>query len=184
MAEPSLTQLLEAVREGREGASDRLLECVYQDLLNVARRQFRREAPGHTLQPTALVSEAWMRLTGHEEDFLTRGHFFGAAAQAMRRILIDHARWSHAAKRGGGGARQTLMDVEGVDRGLSVIEVDDALSALQKEDPGLAELVELKFFAGLTISEIGQLKDLSPSTVKRQWTYARAWLLERMGGED
>lgn len=179
-----LTKLLRAAGAGEAGARDKLLEHVYQDLIVVARREFRREGAGHTLQPTALVSEAWMRLDGHEDVFQSRAQFFSAAAKAMRRILIDHARRNNAEKRGGGNVRETLMDVAFLDDAIDVIEVDDALTALAAEDEDLAKIVELRFFAGLTIEEVAQLQGVATATVKRRWTFARAWLYERMGESD
>lgn len=177
-----LTALLEAVRDGREGAPDRLFEGVYRELLDMARREFRREIPGHTLQPTALVNEAWMRLAGGGADFQSRAHFFGAAARAMRRILIDHARRAQAAKRGSGEDPVTLSEPGVESSQVSVLEVDEALQALERHDARLAEIVQLRFFGGLTVEEVGAVLGRSPATVKRDWTYARAWLFERMEG--
>jgi RNA polymerase sigma factor (TIGR02999 family) len=175
-----LTELLREVQAGGDGASDRLFEAVYGQLLDMARREFRREAPGHTLQPTALVNEAWMRLDGSAQGFDSQAHFFGAAALAMRRILIDHARRAQAAKRDGGGEAVTLTDVEGTGAELSVLEVEDALQALEAHDPRLAAIVQLRFFGGLTVEEVARVQGVSPATVKRDWTYARAWLFDRM----
>ncbi|MEM1451618.1 MAG: ECF-type sigma factor [Planctomycetota bacterium] len=184
MSQTNLTQLLRAARDGEEGAADRLIEGVYSDLRQVARLQFRREAPGHTLQPTALVNEAWLRLAGQEGEFENRAEFFAAAAQAMRRILIDHARMARTDKRGGGAKRETMTQLGGVDRELSVLQVDDALQALEREYPDLASIVELRFFAGLTVEEVAEVLGISTATVKRHWAYARAWLFEKMGGAD
>ncbi|QDV04710.1 RNA polymerase sigma factor [Planctomycetes bacterium Poly30] len=181
MPDSELTILIEAARAREDGASDRLLEATYRELQSIARRQFRREGVGHTLQPTALVNEAWMRLGRSHLDFESRAHFFSAATQAMRRILVDHARRNRAQKRGEGVQRQTFTEVGSLDTTLSVLEVDDALSALKEHDEGLAEIVQLRFFAGLTIDEVAELRGQSPATVKRHWTYARAWLFERMG---
>ena len=180
-----LTRLLGEVREGRDGAGDRLYRGVHSELLSLARRAFRRESPGHTLQPTALVNEAWMRLAPSEADFRGRAHFFGAAARAMRQILIDHARRAQAAKRGGADEPVTLTEVPGEENPLSVLEVEDALQALEQHDARLAEIVQLRFFGGLSIDEAAAALELSPATVKRDWTYARAWLFDRMGrGRD
>lgn len=175
-----LTQLLEALQAGQSGARDRFYEGVYDELREMARREFRREASGHTLQPTALVNEAWMRLADAADGFASRAHFFGAASRAMRLILIDHARRARAAKRGGGGEAVTLVDVESPGGELSVLEVEDALQALERHDARLAELVQLRFFGGLTIEEVAQVQQTSPATVKRDWTYARAWLFDKM----
>lgn len=179
-----LTQLLASVRSGEEGARDRFFAAIHGELLELARREFRRESDGHVLQPTALVNEAWLRLDGSERDFANQAHFFGAAAQAMRRILIDHARSAKAAKRDGGGERVTLTDVEGNGDELSVLEVEDALQALEKHDARLATIVQLRFFGGLTVEEIAKVQGVSPATVKRDWTYARAWLFDRMEHRD
>jgi RNA polymerase sigma factor (TIGR02999 family) len=175
-----LTQLLAAAAEGRDGAGDRLFEGVYGELIGMARREFRREASGHTLQPTALVNEAWLRLAGGPTDFRTRAHFFGAASRVMRRILIDHARRRQAEKRGGGEGPVTLTEVGGESRELPVLEVEEALQALERHDARLGEIVQLRFFGGLTVEEVAEVQGLSPATVKRDWTYARAWLFERM----
>lgn len=175
-----LTELLHALRDGRDGARDAFYEGVYAELRALARREFRGEVDRHTLQPTALVNEAWLRLAASEQDFESRAHFFGSAARAMRRILIDHARAAQAAKRGGREEVVTLTDVEDARRELAVLEVDGALSALEAHDERLADVVQLRFFGGLTIEEIAAVRGLSPATVKRDWTYARAWLFAHM----
>ncbi len=184
MTKPRLTQLLQSAGAGEEGASEALLDAVYQDLRRVARAQFSQEAVGHTLQPTALVSEAWMRLSGNEYELDSRAKFFAAAGKAMRRILIEHARKKHAAKRGGKNVRETMAQFGGVDKAVCAIEVDDALQALEKEDASLARIVELRFFAGLTVEEIAEVQGISAATVKRHWKFARAWLFDRMGGSE
>jgi RNA polymerase sigma factor (TIGR02999 family) len=147
------------------------------------------EPDGHTLQPTALVHEAYLRLLGDEPiKWANRAHFFAAAARAMRRILIERARRQQAAKRGGGARRITLVegaaataseDCEPVD----LIALDDALAKLEKQDRRAADLVSLRYFAGLTIEETAQAMDLSPATVKREWNYAKAWLYAEIGGK-
>ncbi|MEM9379237.1 MAG: sigma-70 family RNA polymerase sigma factor [Planctomycetota bacterium] len=175
-----LSLLIQAANEGEAGAQARLFEGVHGELLRMARGAFRREAAGHTLQPTALVNEAWLQLAGSEPDFEGRAHFFGVAARAMRQILVDHARRAKADKRGGGGAHATLADVGSEDERFDVLELEDALEALEAHGARLAEVVQLRFFAGLSVEEVAATLDLSPATVKRDWTYARAWLFVRM----
>lgn len=179
-----LSLLLQAAREGREGAEDQLYGGVQGELLNLARAVFRREGPAHTLQPTALVNEAWLRLAGGATDFEGRAHFFGAAARAMRQILVDHARRAQAEKRGGGATPVTLAEVAEGESPLDVLELEDALVALERYNSRLSEIVQLRFFSGLSIDEIAEVLGISPATVKRDWTYARAWLFERMSAED
>lgn len=178
--ESDLTRLLGDARQGQSGAQERLYEGIHSELLQIARREFRGEAAHHTLQPTALVNEAWMRLDPAEADFQNRAHFFGAAARAMRRILIDHARRNQAEKRGGGAQPETLTELGGEEQALSVLEVEDALEALERHDARLADIVQLRFYGGLTIEEVASIQGISPATVKRDWTYARAWLFDRM----
>jgi len=177
-----VTLLLEAAGNGDRQAVERLYEHVYWDLRALANSGMRRERSGHTLQPTALVNEAFLKLEPSRSAWQNRRHFFGAAAQAMRRILVDHAREKHADKRGDGLERVTLT---GLDIGVPEVEVDvlavnAALDQLGGEDPRLAELVNLRFFAGLSIAETAEAMDLSVATVKRDWAFARAWLLERI----
>jgi RNA polymerase sigma factor (TIGR02999 family) len=148
----------------------------------MAGARMARERPGHTLQATALVNEAYLRLAPGEKQWENRAHFFGAAAHAMRRILVDHARRHQASKRGGEARRVTFDDlaVAAGEPGLDLLALDQALDALAEEEPRLAEVVHLRYFAGLGITETAALLDTSPATVKRDWTFARAWLLERM----
>lgn len=182
VAEVEVTQLLQSIREGDEAASDRLLALIYQELRSMAGARMRLERPGHTLQPTALVNEAYLRLAGGAQQWENRAHFFGAAARAMRRILVDHARKRASQKRGSGAARITFdeMNIEGEDPDLDLLALDEALTALAKHDDRLAEVVRLRYFAGLSIQETAEVMDTSPATVKRDWSYARAWLFERM----
>lgn len=177
-----LTVLLKAACSGDREAYARLYEAVYAELRKVAGANLRREAPGHTLQPTALVNEAYLRLTP-ACSFENRRHFFAAAAEAMRRILIDHARRRRSGKRGGGLERVTLsgVDVASPDRGLDVMAVDAALTELAASKPRLAELVTLRCFAGMSIEEAAAALEVSPATAKRDWAFARAWLSERLG---
>lgn len=184
MTDSRLTRLLQDVREGEDGARERLIEEVYQELRTMARQQFGRESAGHTLQPTALVAEAWMRLEGNDVGYESRAHFFGAAAHAMRCVLIDHARKNRALKRGGDRVREALTGLGGLEGSFDVIDVDDALTALAARDEDLAAIVELRFFAGLSVAEVAEIRGLSTATVKRHWTYARAWLYDRMKHAD
>jgi RNA polymerase sigma factor (TIGR02999 family) len=185
MSEPGtgdLTRLLESVRSGREGAREQLYEAVYRELRSMAGAQLFRERAGHTLQATALVNEAYLRLAPADESWESRGHFFGSAARAMRRILVDHARRHRASKRGGEARRVTFADlaIAAEEPDLDLLALDEALDTLGKEEPRLAEVVQLRYFAGLGIAETAAVLGTSPATVKRDWTYARAWLLERM----
>jgi RNA polymerase sigma-70 factor, ECF subfamily len=147
----------------------------------MAESGMRRERAGHTLQPTALVNEVYVRLAG-SNAWENRRHFFGAAAQAMRRILVDHARSKYAEKRGAGLERVTLtdLDVSAPEENLDILAVNDALDRLGAEDPRLAEVVNLRFFAGMSIEETAQALDTSTATVKRDWAFARAWLIEQV----
>ena len=185
MADPEVTRLLEAVGRGDEGAYDRLVPAIYDRLRELAAARMRGERAGHTLQPTALVNEAWMRLVGDEAQWDGRGHFYGAAAEAMRRVLIDHARKKGAEKRGGDVHRVTLheLNVASDEPDLDVLALHEALEALEEMDGRLAQVVRLRYFGGFTTEEVAGILDVSPATVKRDWRYARAWLLERMKGE-
>ena len=182
MTRGDVTQLLEAAGGGDRQALDRLYEHVYSELRRMAASGLRKERGGHTLQPTALVNEAFLRLSPSGGAWENRRHFFGAAAQAMRRILVDHARQKHAEKRGAGLERITLsdLDVSAPEADLDVLAVNDALDQLSQEDPRLSEVVNLRFFAGMSIEDTARALDLSPATVKRDWVFARAWLVERI----
>ena len=179
-----LSLLIQAASAGEEGAQARRFEGVHGELLRIARGAFRREAPGHTLQPPALVNEAWLQLAGSPTDFRSRAQFFGVAARAMRQILVDHARRAKADKRGGGAQHATLADVGSEDEQFDVLELEDAMQALEAHSPRLAEVVQMRFFAGLSVEEVAAALDLSAATVKRDWTYARAWLFSCMAGDD
>lgn len=183
MADSEITILLEQVNQGDEQAFDQLIRALYAELRRLSAGLMRREAPGHILQPTALINEALIRLLQGEARWENRAHFFGAAAQAMRRILVDHARTRSALKRGGEARRVTFDDlaVAAEDRGADVLALDEALRSLEREDARLARVVELRYFAGCSIEETAQLLEVSPATVKRDWVYARAWLFARMG---
>jgi RNA polymerase sigma-70 factor (ECF subfamily) len=183
--EPSITELLHAVRAGQEGASDRLASAIYVELRRLAAGYMRREREDHTLQPTALVHEAFLRLIGNERtEWVDRSHFFAVAAQVMRRILVDHARRTHAAKRDGG--EEITLDDSFSDPQtptLDILRVNDALDALSAIDPRQARIVEMRFFVGLTIDETAELMGISAATVSREWTLARAWLHSDLSNE-
>ncbi|MFO7276286.1 MAG: sigma-70 family RNA polymerase sigma factor [Pseudomonadota bacterium] len=182
MSQGDITRLLEAAGRGDRLAFDRLYRAVYEELRRIAQANMRREAPGHTLQPTALVNEAYLRLTPQAGGWENRRHFFGAAASAMRRILVDHARRRLSQKRGAGAERVTLdgLDVAAEEKELDVLLIDEALERLGAERPRLAELVSLRFFAGLSIEDAARALDLSPATAKRDWAFARAWLQDHI----
>lgn len=173
-----VTQLLQRVRAGDADARDRLFPLVYEELRQVARRALRRERPDHTMRPTELVHEAFLKLGSAEAPWQDRAHFFGVAARAMRQILVDHARRRMAGKRGGGMIMTTLEDV-GAEESLppeEVLALDAALDRLEKQDPRLRALVEYRFFGGLSDKEIAELLQISERTVNRDWAKARAWL--------
>jgi RNA polymerase sigma factor (TIGR02999 family) len=183
---PDVTALLRAWRDGHPAAADQLLEVVYRDLHRQAERYMRAQPPGHTLQATGLVHEAYLRLVDRDPvDWNGRAHFFGVAAKAMRSILVDHARARGAAKRGGGADPLTLEDVEAVAGGeVRVLDLDEALSRLAELDPRKGSLVELRYFGGLSIEETAEVLGLSPATVKREWRTARAWLRRELAAES
>jgi RNA polymerase sigma factor (TIGR02999 family) len=165
---------------------DKLMPAVYDELHRQAARYLRREKPGHTLQTTALIHEAYVRLVDqHNVQWQNRAHFFGVAAQMMRRILVDHARTKKRAKRGGSDIRISLNDatvaVKGQD--LDVVEVDEALTRLAKIDEQQSRVVELRFFSGLTVEETAEVMGISPATVKREWSMAKAWLHRELSGD-
>jgi len=174
-----LTQILQAVGRGDTQASEELLPLVYDDLRRHAMVQMAREAAGQTLQPTALLHEAWLRLTGKgERHWENRAHFFGAAAEAMRRILIENARRKARLKRGGGRLRVDIDQIELAETSPDekILLIDDALEKLQAQDPEKAQVVLLKFFGGRTNQEVAASLDVTERTVERHWAYAKAWL--------
>jgi RNA polymerase sigma-70 factor, ECF subfamily len=172
-----VTLLLRQWREGDPSAADRLLPVVYGELHRLAAGYLRRERTGHTLQSTALVNEAWMKMADQGGPWQNRAHFLGVAAQAMRRILVDHARRKSAQKRGGNDARVTLADVAApvVDE-VDLILLDEALERLAALDPRQAKMITMRFFAGLTVEETAEALGVSEKTVKRDWVAAKAWL--------
>jgi RNA polymerase sigma factor (TIGR02999 family) len=185
-ANSDVTALLRAWSDGDSAALERLLPIVYRELHRQAERYMRAQPPGHTLQTTALVHEAYLRLAIRDHpDWNGRAHFFGVAAKAMRSILVDHARARSAAKRGGGAEPVTLANLEDTDgQELDVLGLDDALRRLADLDPRKGSLVELRYFAGLTIEEAADSLGISPATAKREWRLARAWLRRELGGGE
>lgn len=179
-----ITQILHGIRDGDQHGAEQLLSLVYTELKRIAAHKMSGEAPGHTLQPTALVHEAWMSLVGDREaSFANRAHFFAAAAEAMRRILVDSARRKKAIRRGGGAAREELEEDHLVQNAVpdELLAVDEALDLLAKEDPAAANLVKLRYFAGMTMEETATTLGLSLRSAERTWNYARAWLRRQMG---
>ena len=178
-----VTRILTAIERGDTKAADELLPVVYEELRRLAAQKMLREPPGQTLQATALVHEAYIRLVGSEtKDWRGRAHFFAAAAEAMRHILIDKARRKQRLKRGGDRQRVDLDGAEFAIEGRStdLIALDEALSKLAAEDPVKAELVKLRYFAGLTIEQAAEMLDISRATADRYWSYARAWLFHEI----
>jgi len=176
-----VTLILQRIEQGDSRAADELLPLVYDELRRLAAQKMAHEAAGQTLQPSALVHEAWLRLGGEAQPrWQNRAHFFGAAAEAMRRILIDHARRRRALRHGGGQERLNVEDLELADASADgddqLLAVHEALDRLAAEDPRKAELVKLRYFVGLTNEEAAQALGVSVPTVKRDWAYARAWL--------
>jgi RNA polymerase sigma factor (TIGR02999 family) len=178
-----ITELLARWSQGESAACEKLVPLVYHDLRRVARHCLAGERPDHTLQSAALVHEAYLRLVGHESvRWDDRVHFFAVAAQLMRRILVDHARKRRAGKRGGEGITLSLDEqlAPVKKRTLDVIAVDDALNELTRMNPQHSRIVEMRFFAGLSIEETAQAMGISPATVKRDWAVARAWLYREL----
>ena len=181
-----VTQLLDAAAAGDRKAAADLLPLVYDELRKLASVRLASEAPGHTLDATALVHEAYLRLVG-DQHFDGRGHFFAAAAEAMRRILVDHAREKQADKRGHGRARADLSPDRLPSREFDPdrwLDLDDALTRFAAIDPTAAELAKLRIFGGLSVEEAGDTLGVPRATAFRTWTYARAWLTSRLGGES
>ena len=190
MAQPAstdeVTRLLRALQAGDAAASERLFPHIYADLRALAARAFARERPDHTLQPTALVHEAFLRLLDQTQvDWMSRAHFFALAAKAMRQILCDHARRHATDKRGGGRHRVELDETVavGTDRQVDVLDLDQALRKLAELDERKSRLVELRFFGGLTGEEVADVLGVSRKTVAQDWTVARLWLLRELQGK-
>jgi RNA polymerase sigma factor (TIGR02999 family) len=183
----SVTEMLhEWSSRGDREALDELIPIVYEELRRQAARQLRHERPGHTLQTTALVHEAYLRLVDQKgARWQNRAHFFAIAAQMMRRILVDHVRKTSAAKRGGSALRLPLDEVFVMtdERPIDLIAIDEALVRLSALDPQQGRVVELRFFGGLSVEETAEVLDISPRTVKRDWRVAKAWLHREIGGK-
>jgi RNA polymerase sigma factor (TIGR02999 family) len=177
---PDVTHILSAIEHGDPHAAARLLPLVYDELRKLAAQKLSKEKPGQTLQATALVHEAYLRLVDVDDarHWNSRGHFFAAAAEAMRRILVDQARKKQSAKRGGGLKRQPLEHLEIVapEPSVDVLAIDELLQRFEPIDPVAAALVKLRYYAGLTIPQAAEALGISPSTADRSWAYARAWL--------
>lgn len=181
-----ITLILQRIEQGDRSAAEQLLPLVYGELRLLAASRLAREAPGQTLQPTALVHEAWLRLGGDDQpEWSNRAHFFAAAAESMRRILIDHARHKKAERHGGGyakvSANSTGFDIAApAENEDELLLVNEAIEALAVHDPRKAELVKQKYFAGLGLEEAAQVLGISLSTAKREWAYARTWLFNEV----
>lgn len=183
-APADVTRLLQQWSDGHEQALDRLAPHIHHELRKLAAGYLRRERPDHTLQPTALVNEAFLRLIDQRAvRWQNRAHFFGIAAQAMRRILVDHAR-THAAEKRGGGARKIPLDEANIPGGtvdVDLLALDEALTRLAVIDPQQSRIVELRFFGGLTMDETAEVMRISPATIGREWRVAKAWLAAELG---
>lgn len=182
----NVTRILSAIEEGNTSAAEELLPLVYDELRKLAAQKLAQESPGQTLQATALVHEAYVRLVDVDRarHWDSRGHFFAAAAEAMRRILVDNARRKQRVKHGGAGQRvelvEELLPFEGPD--ADILAVHEALEQLTQQDPQTAELVKLHFFAGFPLEQVAELLGLSARSAYRNWSYARAWLFRRLDG--
>ena len=183
-----VTRILDRLEQGDTTAGEELLPLVYDELRRLAAQKMANEPAGHTLQPTALVHEAWLRLLGSKEHSSWEGrtHFFGAAAEAMRRILIEHARRKGRLKRGGEWQRVNLDEIQLASDSdpATLLGIDEALSKLAHTHPEKADLVKLRFFAGLSLPDAARTLRISETTAKRYWAFARAWLYDQLTGED
>jgi RNA polymerase sigma factor (TIGR02999 family) len=182
-----VTRILEAIESGDAQAVDKLLPAVYEDLRQLAAQKLSRESPGHTLQATALVHEAYLRLKGDAQgNWNGRTHFFAAAAEAMRRILVENARRKHRLKRGGDLHRveldEAIVSIEGPSE--DIIALDQALTELADVEPTIADLVKVRYFGGLTLEQAAELCGISRRTATRHWTFARAWLYRRIARQQ
>jgi RNA polymerase sigma factor (TIGR02999 family) len=181
-----VTRILQSIEQGDPNAAEQLLPLVYGELRKLAAARMAHEAPGQTLQATALVHEAWLKLAGSDrQQWRGRAHFFGAAAEAMRRLLIDKARRKASLKRGGDQAREELHEsrIELRAPSAEILAVHDALDALAGEDRMAAEVVKLRYFVGMTIPQIADALGLAPRTADRHWAFARAWLKQAIEGQ-
>jgi RNA polymerase sigma factor (TIGR02999 family) len=179
----NITQLLKDWSEGDQEVLDKLMPLVYEELRRQASRYLRRERPNHTLQTTALIHEAYLKLIGQEVSWQNRAHFFGIAAQAMRRILVDHAKTRHREKRGGAAENLALEEAAYVgvaEKSVDLVNLDEALNRLAKLDPRQARIVELRYFSGLSIDETAEVIGVSNATVRNDWNMAKAWLKQEI----
>jgi RNA polymerase sigma factor (TIGR02999 family) len=177
-----VTLLLNAMQNGDPTATEKLLPLVYTELHRLAASYMGRERAGHTLQPTALINETYLRLTGDTINWQNRAHFIGVAANIMRRVLVDHARAHKAGMRGGNLQRVELEEGLAItkERSSEMLVLDDALHELEKVNPRQAKVVEMRYFAGLSVEEIAAILQIGPRSVEREWASARVWLFERM----
>jgi RNA polymerase sigma-70 factor, ECF subfamily len=184
-SQQEVTQLLLDWSKGDQAALDKLVPLVHDELRRLARHYMRRETPSHTLQTTALVNEAYLRLVDQSVPWQNRAHFFAIAAQMMRRILIDHARGHGRAKRGGGAIKVSLDEaaIMPQEQAAELIALDEALTRLAAIDPRRGQVVELRFYGGLTNEEVASVLKVSPNTVMRDWNLARAWLYKEISGK-
>ena len=182
-----VTELLLEWKQGDSGALDKLTPLVYDELRRIAHRYVQRERDGHTLETTALVNEAYLRLVGGQHiEWQNRAHFFAVTAQVMRHVLIDHARRRHYAKRGGEAQQVSLEDASGMShqRAAELVALDEALDELAKLDPRKGRVVELRYFGGLSLEETADVLEVSPMTVRRDWRAAKAWLYRALKGNE
>jgi RNA polymerase sigma factor (TIGR02999 family) len=178
-----VTRILRSIQAGEARAAEELLPLVYEELRKLAAHKMAQEAPGHTLQPTALVHEAWLRLfRGEQADWNGRAHFFGAAAEAMRRILVEHARRKQAVRHGGGQGRVDVdrIEIAAPAKDEELLALHEALEELSRRDPRKAELVKLRYFVGLRTEEAAEILGISVPTADRWWNYSRAWLCQEI----
>jgi RNA polymerase sigma factor (TIGR02999 family) len=182
----NVTRILSAIEQGDPNAAEQLLPLVYEKLRKLAAQRLAQEQPGQTLQPTALVHEAYLRLVGTEDPgWDGRGHFFAAASEAMRRILVENARRKHRLKHGGGRGREPEdVDIAAPERPERLLALDEALDRLATINPRAAELVKLRYFAGFSNAEAASLLEISPRKADQVWAYARAWLREEMSDDE
>ena len=180
-----VTQILHAMRSGDPNAAEQLLPLMYAELRRLAASYMRRERKDHTLQPTALINEAYLRLAKEDLEWKNREHFIGVAANVMRRVLVDYARAHNAAIRGGGQRRVELDEGLALseERSKEVLSLDEALGRLARMSPRQARIVELRYFGGLTVEEVGALLSIAPRSVKRDWSLARIWLHNELRGD-
>ncbi len=184
--DPKLTQLLERARHGDREAMDAAMGHLHDEIKAIARKRMQAQSPAHTLQPTALVNEALLRLGGRDEPWESRGHFIGVAAMAMRSVLADHARAKRAAKRGGDRTREPLDAATAwfEENRIDLLALDEAMTRFSDVDPRACRIVEMRYFAGLTIAQIAEALDLSVATVERDWAMARGWLRRELSPES